>query len=140
MATPKTSPTAGSVSTYLSKAKDPEQRKDAEAILKLMQEATGAEPEIWGSSFIGLGRHEYQGSGGRSTIWPVIGLAIRGDSLTLYLMSGLETHKAKLEALGKYKSGKGCLYIGRLKDVRLPLLRRIIQDTVKIIESGRPPL
>lgn len=137
MSTAKTKPEKDGVHGYLAKAKDAEQRRDAEAILALMHDATGAEPEVWGGSFIGFGRHEYQGAGGKSTIWPVIGLAIRGDSLTLYLMSGLDAHKDKLEALGKCKQGKGCLYIRHLSDVRLPILRRVIQDTVKIIEGGK---
>jgi hypothetical protein len=136
MATVKTTPEKGGVGAYLGKAKDAEQRRDAESVLKLMQEATGAPPEVWGGSFIGFGRHEYRGSGSKTTVWPVIGLAIRGDSLTLYLLSGLDAHKDKLEALGKCKQGKGCLYIKRLSEVRLPILRRVIQDTVKIVEGG----
>lgn len=135
MAVPKTRPTKASVTAYLARAKDPEQRRDARTVLDLMRKATGAKPVMWGSSIVGFGRHEYPGAGGKTASWPVLGFAIRGSSLTLYIMTGFGAHKALLNDLGRFKTGKGCLYIRRLADVQLPLLRRLIQDTAAAIEG-----
>jgi hypothetical protein len=135
MAQPKTRPTTASVAAYLARATDPEQRRDARTVMRLMREATGARPVMWGSSIVGFGRHAYSGAGGKSASWPVLGFAIRGTSLTLYIMTGFAAHKDLMKDLGRFKTGKGCLYIRRLADVRLPVLRRLIHNTAAAIQG-----
>jgi hypothetical protein len=135
MTAPKTRPTRASVTAYIAKARDPEQRRDARSLLGLMREATGAKPVMWGDSIVGFGRHEYPGARGRTASWPVLGFAIRGTSLTLYVMTGFGAHKALLKDLGTFKTGKGCLYIRRLGDVELPVLRQLIRDTAAAIQG-----
>jgi len=100
-----------------------------------MREATGAKPVMWGPSIVGFGRRRYPGAGGKSTTWPVLGFAVRGSSLVLYIMTGFEVHKALLKNLGAFRTGKGCLYIRRLADVKLPVLRKLIQDTASAIQG-----
>jgi hypothetical protein len=134
MAAPKTQPTKASVTAYVAKAKNPQQRRDAQTVIGLMRQATGAKPVMWGPSIVGFGRHEYQGARGNTASWPILGLAIRGTSLTLYIMTGFDVHKPLLKDLGTFKTGKGCLYIRRLADVQLPVLRQLIQDTAASIQ------
>jgi hypothetical protein len=135
MAQPKTRPTTASVSAYLARATDPEQRRDARTVMRLLREATGAKPVMWGSSIVGFGSHVYQSSGGKAPSWPVLAFAIRGTSLTLYIMTGFAVHQDLMKDLGRFKTGKGCLYIRRLADVRLPLLRRLIDNTAAGIQG-----
>jgi hypothetical protein len=42
------------------------------------------------------------------------------------MMSGWEYHKDLLKKLGKHSLGKGCLYIKRLDDVDVDVLRELI--------------
>lgn len=134
MPAPKTLPTRASVTAYLAKIKDPQQRHDAHTVQGLMREATGAKPVMWGPAIVGFGQHAYPGAGGKHTTWPVLGYAVRGSSLVLYIMTGFEAHKALLKDLGVFTTGKGCLYIRRLADVKLPVLRQLIQDTANAIQ------
>ena len=135
MAAPKTRPTKASVTAYLAKVKDPQQRRDAQTVLRLMRDATGSRPVMWGPSIVGFGRHAYPGAGGKTATWPVLGFAVRGTSLVLYIMTGFAAHRALLDDLGMFKTGKGCLYIRRLADIKLPVLRRLVHNTVKAIHG-----
>jgi hypothetical protein len=135
MPPPKTQPTRASVTAYLAKVKDAQQRRDAQTVQRLMREATGAKPVMWGPSIVGFGQQAYPGPGGRNTTWPVLGFAVRGTSLVLYIMTGFEAHKALLNDLGAFRIGKGCLYIRRLADVKLPVLRQLIQDTANLVQG-----
>jgi hypothetical protein len=131
MAELKTKPTDSSVSGFLDAIKDDQRRQDCYTILALMQKATRAEPKMWGSSIVGFGDTHYTYASGREGDWFVAGFAPRKQNLSLYLMGGLESHAALLHKLGKHKTGKGCLYINKLQDVDMAILRKLIDQTVK---------
>ncbi len=86
----KTKPTKESVLEFLEKVSDEARKKDCFTILKLMKEATDAEPIMWGSSIIGFGRYRYHYASGRKGEWMVIGFSPRKRDLTLYIMPGFE--------------------------------------------------
>jgi len=115
MAELKTQVTKASVEQFLQGIRDEKKREDCYQILKIMKKATKAEPKMWGPSIIGFGDYHYKYASGRENDWFMTGFAPRVQNLTLYMMGRFDT--ALLKKLGKYKPGKGCLYINQLEDV-----------------------
>jgi hypothetical protein len=91
---------------------------------------------MWGSSIVGFGRQHYKYESGREGDWFKAGFSPRKDSLTLYLIGGFQKHKDLMDKLGKYKTGKSCLYIKTLDDVDQKVLKQLITRSVKSAESG----
>jgi hypothetical protein len=131
MAELKTKRNNQSVKAFLDSITDERKRQDAFAILDLMQQASKAEPQMWGSSIIGFGSYHYRYASGREGDWPISGFSPRKQNLTLYIMHGFDSFGGLLGKLGKYKTGKACLYINRLDDVHLPTLKELISQSVK---------
>ena len=110
-------------------------RKDCAVISKLMSEATGEPPKMWGPGIIGFGTYHYKYPTGREGDMPVIGFSPRKQNLTLYVWMGFEEHADLWKKLGKHTTSKSCLYIKRLSDVDLPTLKKIIKVSVKRLKS-----
>ena len=135
MAELKTKPTHDSVNQFVAKIGDDQRREDCKVIMKLMGEATHAKPEMWGSSIVGFGRRDLKYASGRELEWMVIGFSPRKNDLTLYLASGRNSFPKLMNKLGKYKTGKGCLYIKKLTDVDMNVLRELIDKSVERISK-----
>ena len=132
MAEIKTKPTKASVDKFIKSQPDAQVREDCAVISKLMSEATGEKPQMWGSSIVGFGLRRYKGASGREVDWLIIGFSPRKQNISLYLMVyGLDPQDELLKKLGKHSLGKGCLYIRRLSDVDLPTLKKVIRASVK---------
>jgi hypothetical protein len=131
MAEAKTKPTDQSVEKFIKGQPDLQTREDCSAIVKLMSEATGAEPLMWGSSIVGFGSRAIKYAGGREADWPIIGFSPRKQNLTLYIGMAEDFDTDLLEKLGKHTLGKGCLYLKRLSDVHLPTLKKLIKTSAK---------
>jgi hypothetical protein len=127
MAEQKTKPTAVSVEGFLNKVADAKQREDAFVILKLMKDATGLAPKMWGPSIVGFGEYHYKYASGHEGDCCLIGFSPRKGQTVLYCMPGLVRFEAQLKKLGKHKTGKVCLYIKKLADVDVAVLRDIIE-------------
>jgi hypothetical protein len=97
----------------------------------VVKQITKEEPEMWGSSIVGFGSYHYKGKSGREGDWMLTGFSPRKQNLTLYLMSGFDTHTALLKNLGKFTTGVGCLYIKTLDDVDKKVLKELVQESVK---------
>lgn len=122
----KTKQTEASAADFIHQLADAQQQKDSRIILTLMQKATKEQPKMWGSSMIGFGKIRYKSpSTGREVDWFKIGFSPRKANLSLHLMN-LKPHAEALTRLGKYKTGKGCLYINKLEDVDVHVLEEII--------------
>lgn len=127
----KTQPTSSSVTGFIDSIPDEQKRKDSYVILQLMEKATQEKPTLWGSSMIGFGKLRYKSPAtGREVDWFKIGFSPRKANLSLHLVN-LERHADALAKLGKYKTGKGCLYINKLADVDLKILETIIRASAK---------
>ncbi len=135
MAELKTKQTDASVEKFISSVPDKQKQQDCRTIVGLMQAATKAPPKMWGSAIVGFGNVHLKYESGRELDWFPIGFSPRKQNLTLYLLGGFEPHTALLKKLGKYKTGKGCLYINRLDEVDLPTLKKIIQASVKSADA-----
>lgn len=138
MANLKTTETSASVAHFLDSIEDDQRRADCKAVSKIMQKATGAKPKMWGASIVGFGNVHYKYASGREGDWMITGFSPRKDSLTLYLMSGVEQHAVLLKKLGKHKLGKGCLYIKTLSDVDTATLEELIKASVARVRQMYP--
>lgn len=133
----KTRPTASSVKDFLDAIPDEGVRKDCRALSRLMRKVTGAAPTMWGSSLVGFGSYHYKYDSGREGDWPLTGFSPRKQNLTVYVMTGFAPHASLMKKLGKYKTGKGCLYFRRLDDIDVPTLERILRDSVRVKKAAR---
>jgi hypothetical protein len=131
MAELKTKQNAASVSAFLEAIPDEQRREDALALAAMLEAVTKTKPKMWGASIVGYGTQRYKYESGREGDWFLAGFSPRKDSLTLYLMSGIDRHPDLMEKLGKYKTGRSCVYIKRLSDVDRKVLRRLIARSVK---------
>ena len=129
MAELKTQVTKASVEKFLNGIKDEKKRQDCYQLLKIMKKATKAEPKMWGTSIIGFGDHHYVYESGREGDWFLTGFSPRAQNLTLYMMGGFD--REALKKLGRYKTGKGCLYINKLADVDIKALNELIARSLK---------
>lgn len=130
MAKLKTTPTDRSVQAFLNAIADDERRQDCLTVLKIMKQATKAEPKMWGDSIIGFGSYHFKYASGREGDWFLTGFSPRKQALTVYIMAGFSRYDEPLKKLGKYKTGKSCLYIKRLADVDVAVLRELIGQSV----------
>jgi hypothetical protein len=138
MAELKTKKTAASVKDFLNRVPDERKRKDSFAILKLMQEVTGAKPAMWGPSIVGFGKYHYKYASGREGDMPLAGFSPRKQALTLYITAGFDGYGELLRKLGKYKTGKVCLYINKLEDVDLATLKEMVRRSVEHMARKYP--
>ena len=134
MAELKTKVTKVSVDKFLQGIRDEKRREDCYQILKLMKKATKAEPKMWGPSIIGFGDYRYKYASGLENDWFIAGFAPCVQSLTLYMMGGFDSEL--LKKLGKYKAGKGCLYIHGLEDVDIKVLSKLISKGVRQLSKS----
>ena len=137
MAELKTKKTKASVTAFLDKITDEQRRTDCQTLLNLMKRATGEEPKLWGSSIVGFGTYHYRYASGREGDWPIIAFSPRKTDLTLYIMPGFEKFESLMAKLGKYKTGKSCLYIKKLDDVEIPVLKKLIATSVEKMAKQR---
>lgn len=127
----KTKPTAASVEDFINTIKEEQKRKDSFVLLEMMKKATGEEPLLWGSSVIGFGIKRYKSpTTGREVDWLRIGFSPRKANLSLYISVGIKEHAAALKKLGKHKTGVGCLYINKLEDIDIKVLKEIINTSL----------
>ncbi len=125
MAENKTIPTEESVTDFLNKIQDEQLRADCFAILEMMQVVSNSEAVMWGSAIIGFGTLHYVYDSGREGDTVIIGFSPRKQNISIYLTGGLSKIEDELSQLGKYKTGKGCLYIKSLGDVNGEVLKKI---------------
>lgn len=131
MAENKTKPTKSSVTAFLNKIRDKQLRDDCFEILTLMQQVSQCEPVMWGSAIIGFGTYHYVYESGREGDTVVIGFSPRKQNISIYLMGGLNKVEEELSKLGKYKTGKGCLYIKSLGDLNVGVLKKVFAKAFK---------
>ena len=128
----KTIPTSASVEDFINNIENEQKRKDSFVILEMMKKVTREEPKIWGSSIIGFGDKRYKSPAtGREVDWFKIGFSPRKANLTLYLMLNIKEQSAALKKLGKHKTGIGCLYINKLEDIDMKVLKGMIDESLK---------
>jgi hypothetical protein len=127
MAENKTKPTKISVAAFINAVSDPSRRADAKVLVKLLQNATGEKPQMWGAAIIGFGSCHYKYESGREGDMPIVGFSPRKAATVVY---GVASAKALLPKLGKHSTGKGCLYIKKLADVDQSVFQEMVVNAV----------
>ena len=136
MADPKTKPRRASVEKFLESVDNEKRRADSFEVLEIMKQITGEEPKMWGPSIVGFGSYHYKYASGREGDWMITGFSPRKQALTLYIMAGFSRYDELMAKLGKYKTGKSCLYVNKLEDVHLPTLKKLIRESVKHMKKA----
>ncbi len=126
----KMTPAAGGVTSFIASVDDPAKRADCKKLMRIMREVTGHRPKLWGSSIVGYGTYHYRYASGREGDWFLTGFSPRKASLSLYLTPGLESQRPLLDRLGPHTTGTGCLYVKRVADVDLDVLRELVEASV----------
>ncbi len=127
----KTKPTSANVADFINSVKEEQKRKDSFVLLEMMKKETGEEPVLWSNSIIGFGNKRYKSPAtGREVDWLLMGFSPRKANLSLYLSIDIKEHAASLKKLGKHKTGVGCLYINKLEDIDLKVLKGMIKASL----------
>ncbi|HPH84022.1 MAG TPA: DUF1801 domain-containing protein [Ferruginibacter sp.] len=136
MAKTKTKPTGQLVDDFIAAFADTEQKQqDSYALIKLMQSVSGFEPHMWGPSIIGFGSYHYKYASGHEGDAPLLGFSPRKAAISLYVYTGMEEHRHLLDALGKYKIGKACIYIKRLSDIDEKQLIKLMKASIQYVKK-----
>jgi hypothetical protein len=131
MAKNKTTETTKSVTAFVNAISDTTKRKDSFEIIDLMTEQTGFEAKLWGPSIIGFGTYHYVYDSGREGDMPIVAFSPRSTAIVFYLSSNFEKREELLAKLGKHKTGKGCIYVKKLEDIDMSVLRKMVHLSVK---------
>ena len=130
MAENKTKPTTASVSGYIASRASEQQSADCKKLMALLKRITRKTPKMWGPSIVGYGNYTYTYETGRSGEMPLVGFAIRGREIVIYLVAEGKDQAALLSKLGKHKMSKACLYFKELADLDLKVLEKLVTDSI----------
>ncbi len=122
----KTKPTDAGVDAFLDSVDDPKRKADAIAATQLIREVTQTEPKMWGPTMVGFGNMPYKTADGKQHEYFAVGLSPRKAALTLYGLTYYGSNVELLERMGKHKLGKGCVYVNKLSDIDLDVLRELV--------------
>ncbi len=138
MSESKTRPTDVKAEDFLEAVEHPTRKRDGFELLRIMKEVTKKKPVMWGPSIVGFGSYHYKYESGREGDMPLTGFSPRKQSLTVYIMPGFDEYEDLLSRLGKHKVGKSCLYINKLADVDISVLKELIAKSVEKIDKDHP--
>ncbi|MBD3903435.1 DUF1801 domain-containing protein [Chryseobacterium sp. Ch-15] len=136
MAKTKTTYTEIDIKDFLDSYVDNEQKKaDSLQLIELMQKWSDSEPKMWGPSIIGFGNYHYKYASGHEGDAPVIGFSPRKAAFSLYVYSDTEKSKLLLPNLGKFKMSKACIYIKKLSDIDVSILKELCMESIQYISE-----
>lgn len=117
-------------------ANNEQKRKDSFELLKIMEDFTGYEPKMWGPTMIGFGMYHYKSDRSKQEgDWPLVGFSPRKAAISLYVYSGMPEHEHLLKDLGKYKMGKACIYVNKLSDINIEVLKKLMKETIAFLKA-----
>lgn len=135
----KTQATTASVDAFIDKQPKEEARDDCRTLMKLMHELTGAEPYMYGPTIVGYGTYHYKYASGHEGDAPLAAFSPRKPELVIYAMGSIfEQEPELLKKLGKYKATKGCLYVKRLEDIDMKVLKSIVKKSIAQVRKTYP--
>ena len=134
----KTKPNKKSVKRFLNAIGNEKRKQDAYVLLDLLQELSGKPAVLWGDSIVGFGSYHYKYATGREGDWPVTGFSPRKQNLSIYVMLGFSRYQALMDELGKYKTGKSCLYVNKLEDIDMAILKKLLKRSIADMRKAYP--
>lgn len=135
MAHNQTQLTGEDVGEFLEGIADPRRREDARRLDEILRRVTRTQPRLWGGGIVGYGRYHYRYASGREGDWFLAGFSPRARAFSIYVMSGFEGQEELMGRLGKFKTGKACLYVNRLEDVDLEVLEELLRRSVAHVRA-----
>jgi hypothetical protein len=138
MAQNKTTENNLSVNDFIETVADPVKKRDSYSLVKIMQETTGIEAKMWGTAIIGFGSYHYKYESGREGNAPLAGFSPRANAISLYTATDPNTKADLLSKFGKFKTGKSCIYVKRLEDIDLGILKELIRNSVAYLRKKYP--
>ena len=134
----KTTQNEDSVDEFLKKIEDSEKQKTSWQLLEIIKEISGKDPKMWGDSILGFGKYHYKYAPGRDGDWMRIAFSPRKQNFSIYIMDGFDNHSELMEKLGKFKAGRSCLYIKKLQDIDINILKEIMKKSLLNMEKLYP--
>ncbi len=134
----KTKETDNSVIEFIEQVENPKKREDAYILLDIFTETTGYPGKLWGSSIIGFGSYHYKYASGHEGDAPLVGFSPRKGKTSLYFAVGDTTREALLQELGKHTAGKACVYINKVADIQVEVLKELIVQSVGFLKETYP--
>jgi hypothetical protein len=130
----KTVETKNSVTDFINLIPDETKKSDCFNLIEFMKEQSGFEPKLWGPSIVGFGSYHYKYESGREGEAPIVAFSPRKSEISLYLSSSFENREELLQKFGKHKSAKACIYVKRLEDINISILKKMISLSIKHIK------
>ncbi|MDQ6418823.1 DUF1801 domain-containing protein [Paenibacillus sp. LHD-117] len=130
--------TDSSVFEFIEAVDSPKKREDAYRLLDLFTETTGLEAKMWGPSLIGFGSYHYKYASGHEGNAPIVGFSPRKAKISLYLDPGEPKWEERLKSLGKHTMSVACLYVNKLADIDLDVLKTMITESVAHMNEKYP--
>ena len=131
----KTKCNDGDVRAFIEAVAHERRREDGLALLELFDEVTGMKPMMWGDSMVGYGSYHYKTKSGQEGDWFVTGFSPRNQNITVYIMPGFNLLELDLSELGKHKTGRSCLYINKLTDIDLDVLKSLVKESISKMDE-----
>lgn len=131
----KTKETSNSVIEFIESVENPKRREDAYRLLDIFTEVTGLEAKMWGPSIIGFGSYHYKYLSGHEGDAALVGFSPRKAKMSLYITTGASKEAELLHKLGKHTSGKSCLYVNKLEDIDIEVLKKIIIRSIDFMKE-----
>jgi len=110
-------------------------RKECFQLLELFETVTKEKASMWGSSIIGFGEYKYKYESGREGDWFFAGFSPRKQNIVIYIIAGFTDYESLMQQLGKYKTGSSCLYINKLADIDLKVLKLLIEKSFAFMKN-----
>lgn len=134
----KTKETDNSVIEFIENVENPKKREDAYKLIDIFTETTGYEAKMWGPSIIGFGSYHYKYESGHEGVAPLVGFSPRKAKISLYFAPGVTQREELLKDFGKHTTGKGCVYINKVADIDITILKELITQSVKFLQKTYP--
>ncbi|MFC0469811.1 DUF1801 domain-containing protein [Halalkalibacter kiskunsagensis] len=131
----KTKETDNSVIEFIETVKSPKKREDAFKLLDIFTETTGYQAKMWGPSIIGFGLYHYKYESGHEGDAPLVGFSPRKAKISLYFATGDTAREELLKDFGKHTTGKACVYINKVTDIDVDVLKALIKQSVKFLKE-----
>ncbi len=131
----KTVETTINVSDFISSVPDKTKQVDCFRIIEIMKQESGFEPKMWGPAIVGFGSYHYKYESGHEGDAPLIAFSPRKDAISLYLALGIDGREELLKAFGKYKTAKSCIYIKKVDDISIPVLKKMITVSISNLQK-----
>ncbi|WP_291146532.1 DUF1801 domain-containing protein [Flavobacterium sp. UBA7680] len=138
MAKNKTAETESSVLDFINAVDSEAKRNDAFELIKIMKSITGFEPKMWGPSIIGFGTYHYKYATGHEGDAPLAAFSPRKAATTVYFYLPEEKREELFSNLGKYKVSKACIYIKKLADIEIEILKKILSLSIEEVQNLYP--